>query len=233
MRISEYLWGVLSLTLTSCAVVQDRLEHPMTPSPTDVTSRNFGNLSSVRPVANADTPIVLGQPRRESKAINLQTLEPSDSDGEGTLYVADLCPFSLENRNGFEDQDGCYDEIPADLQSAVKSYHFTNREWSKFKSDFSDRLDVRLERIALVLGKYPSVKIEIVVHNTPILEGTFSSKNPTDHWSHLMRRFITNLGIDTSRIFCRGAGPYEPIRSNDTAEGQRQNRRVEFVIIVD
>jgi outer membrane protein OmpA-like peptidoglycan-associated protein len=45
--------------------------------------------------------------------------------------------------------------------------------------------------------------------------------------------YIQGLGIAASRVSTRGMGENDPVASNDTAEGQQLNRRVEVVIYAD
>ena len=43
--------------------------------------------------------------------------------------------------------------------------------------------------------------------------------------------YIAKQGIDTSRLTAKGYGESKPIDTNDTPEGQANNRRVEFTVL--
>ena len=43
--------------------------------------------------------------------------------------------------------------------------------------------------------------------------------------------FLTNYGISKSRVEIIGKGESEPLSNNDSEEGKKQNRRVEFIVI--
>jgi outer membrane protein OmpA-like peptidoglycan-associated protein len=43
--------------------------------------------------------------------------------------------------------------------------------------------------------------------------------------------YLINQGIESSRLSAHGYGESKPIDTNDTAEGQANNRRVEFTIL--
>jgi len=45
--------------------------------------------------------------------------------------------------------------------------------------------------------------------------------------------FLTENGITSERLVSRGFGESKPVTSNDTKEGQAQNRRVEFTILAE
>jgi len=44
-------------------------------------------------------------------------------------------------------------------------------------------------------------------------------------------RYLTDLGLDPSRISYAGYAETRPIESNDTPEGRAYNRRVEIIIL--
>jgi outer membrane protein OmpA-like peptidoglycan-associated protein len=72
--------------------------------------------------------------------------------------------------------------------------------------------------------------------NVMILGHTDSDGNPAYNQRLSERRgssaedFLASLGVSSSRLASRGRGEAEPIASNGTEEGRRQNRRVEVAI---
>ncbi|MDG2152851.1 MAG: OmpA family protein, partial [Crocinitomicaceae bacterium] len=48
-----------------------------------------------------------------------------------------------------------------------------------------------------------------------------------------VKRFLTNQGIDESRVKTEYFGESKPLEDNKTAAGRQKNRRVEFKIIFD
>lgn len=70
-----------------------------------------------------------------------------------------------------------------------------------------------------------------------LIVGHTDAKGPTDYNQELSKEraqsaagFITRKGISPDRIQTVGKGESEPVASNDTEEGRRQNRRVEVAI---
>jgi outer membrane protein OmpA-like peptidoglycan-associated protein len=47
---------------------------------------------------------------------------------------------------------------------------------------------------------------------------------------HSAEDYLSSLGVASSRLVSDGKGEAEPIASNDTEDGRRQNRRVEVAI---
>ena len=65
----------------------------------------------------------------------------------------------------------------------------------------------------------------------PVLARTFKS-----NWELSVARaasavrFLSESGVDSTRLSAVGYGEFNPIASNDTSEGKEQNRRVEVVL---
>lgn len=86
-----------------------------------------------------------------------------------------------------------------------------------------------IKQVAGALIKNPNLKLEI--------DGYTDSTGDAKHNQDLSQRraeavrqvFVSQFGIDASRLTAKGFGPDKPIASNDTAEGRADNRRVEFV----
>ncbi len=47
----------------------------------------------------------------------------------------------------------------------------------------------------------------------------------------IVRYLIDEVGIDPARLSAAGYGYHQPLASNDTSDGQQENRRVEFVLL--
>lgn len=77
------------------------------------------------------------------------------------------------------------------------------------------------------------IRVEGHTDNRPIISAEFPS-----NWElsaarsvNLVRYFIEQLSFDPTRLSVAGYGEYRPVASNDTIEGQNQNRRVEIIIL--
>jgi type II secretory pathway predicted ATPase ExeA/outer membrane protein OmpA-like peptidoglycan-associated protein len=88
------------------------------------------------------------------------------------------------------------------------------------------------DRFVQKLKKYPRA--------TMLIKGFVSAKTNSPKNIELskeraliVQKLMLAKGIDAEQIEVAGMGNQEPIASNDTSEGQRENRRVEIVIIND
>lgn len=151
-----------------------------------------------------------------------------DRDGDGIIDSADKCPDQPETKNGYQDDDGCPDELPADLASFSGSI-----QGVVFKTG-SPTLDAKsfpvLQKAAEVFKKHPELRVEIGGHTDNVgNEGTNTTLSQKRAES--VKAWFVGKGLEAGRFEPKGYGPSKPIATNDTAEGRAQNRRVEFTLI--
>lgn len=87
-----------------------------------------------------------------------------------------------------------------------------------------------LDRLKEFLKQNPTVKIELHGHTSN--EGDAESNLIlSEKRTKSIKEYLVEQGISESRIQTKAFGQQKPIASNDTEEGRKLNRRVEFVII--
>ncbi len=134
-----------------------------------------------------------------------------------------------ERKNGYQDRDGCPDDIP--LEMARKTGILAGVDFVIDRDTLKPRSFPVLDRLAEVLGKYPEIRIEISGHIPSTGELLYSS-DISGRRARAVKKYLVEHGIDEARIETRGAGPDEPIDTNKTAVGRAKNRRIEFTILV-
>lgn len=89
-----------------------------------------------------------------------------------------------------------------------------------------------IRELAIILNKYPDTNI--------VIEGDTDSTGTEEHNQDLSERrasavaeFHVTLGVVASRISTVGLGETNPIASNETLDGRKQNRRVEVAIFAN
>ena len=152
-----------------------------------------------------------------------------DTDGDGILDPDDKCPTQPETRNGYQDEDGCPDEIPSQLAKftgTIKGIYF-----DLDKDTIKPKSGPVLDRAVAVLKEFPTIRIEISGHtdSTGSLE---HNKDLSGRRAKSVKKYLVDHGIEEARIETRGAGPDEPVDTNKTAAGRAKNRRIEFTILV-
>ncbi|MDF2906560.1 MAG: hypothetical protein K0R34_1881 [Herbinix sp.] len=102
------------------------------------------------------------------------------------------------------------------------------------KADLKDAAKPILYKIGEMLLKFEGYTIEVIGHtdNVPMASENFKDNN----WLSSARALnsaeymIDNSKLDPSYVKYSGRGEYEPIASNETADGRAKNRRIEIKI---
>ena len=151
-----------------------------------------------------------------------------DTDKDGFLDPQDSCINDPETKNDYKDGDGCPDEVPKEVtkfSGVIKGIYFdTDKDVVKKQSEkiLDEALDTFL--------KFPDMKVEISGHT--------DSKGDREHNIDLSKRraeavkkWLVDRGVAANRLTTRGAGPDEPVDSNETKAGRAKNRRIEFKLL--
>ncbi len=153
---------------------------------------------------------------------------PPDSDGDGFIDSKDKCPQEPETKNGFEDDDGCPDEIPESVKKftgVIKGIEFETG-----KANIRSISRPLLDEAAGILTQYPSLKVMIVGHTDNVGKREFNI-DLSQKRAEAVKTYLVGKGIEPERILTRGEGPDAPIADNKTRSGRQSNRRIEFTII--
>ena len=151
-----------------------------------------------------------------------------DTDGDGILDPEDKCPKKPETKNGFEDKDGCPDELPAAVKKftgVIKGIQFAVNKAVIRPTSFKT-----LNAAAKVLTEYKDLRVRITGHTDS--DGTNKHNlELSQKRAEAVKTYLVAQGVDAGRLETRGAGEEEPIADNKTRAGKAKNRRTEFEII--
>lgn len=153
---------------------------------------------------------------------------PVDTDGDGLLDEDDECVNDPETINGFEDEDGCPDELPKEVEAfsgVVKGILFETG-----KSEIRPKSFKVLNQAVEIFKKYPSIRVEIQGHTDDRGRESYNQQL-SEARAEAVREYLVAQGIDESRISSKGFGPSSPVASNKSKSGRAQNRRIEFQIV--
>jgi OOP family OmpA-OmpF porin len=151
-----------------------------------------------------------------------------DVDKDNIPTPADKCPDQPETVNGYEDTDGCPDEVPEAVKKftgVIKGIQFDTGKATVRAVSFP-----LLNDAAKVLKDYPNLRLKITGH-------TDSTGNAEKNMAlslaraDAVKQYLVDQGIDTARLETRGAGQDEPVADNKTPAGRAENRRIEFQIV--
>ena len=91
---------------------------------------------------------------------------------------------------------------------------------------------IELEKLLVFLKDNPTLKIDIYGHTDNQGNDEYNLLLATNR-AEAVLKYLTINGIDKTRLTSQGLGEKYPINDNETVEGRRQNRRVEFSVRVN
>jgi outer membrane protein OmpA-like peptidoglycan-associated protein len=100
------------------------------------------------------------------------------------------------------------------------------------KYNLQTEAKTNIDNLAKILNKYPDTNI--------LIEGHTDSTGSLEHNQKLSEQraegvsdYLKGLKVQLTRISTAGYGPNQPVASNSTADGRKQNRRVEVAIFAN
>ena len=156
-----------------------------------------------------------------------------DTDGDGVYDLIDLCPLE----KGTVENNGCPKvaeridilEIPEE-DADILQEAFDNLEFALGSANLSAGTYESLDKLIELLNKRPEYRIYIAGHTDNTGNAKKNEALSLDR-ANAIRYYLQRKGISPARIKTEGFGSSRPIESNDTPEGRRKNRRVEFRVI--
>lgn len=101
-------------------------------------------------------------------------------------------------------------------------------------ADLTEEAKKVLSNVGDILKMYEDNLIEIEGHtdNVPIIHDLYTTNDVLSDYRALsvFNYLVNEKGVSATNLKHSGRGEYDPIASNDTAEGRAQNRRVEIKI---
>lgn len=153
---------------------------------------------------------------------------PPDRDADGIIDAADACPEVAGAANDDPAKNGCPEVATSD-----RKIELTGRvEFATGSAAIDAGVESQhvLKEVADLLKANPSIeKVRIEGHTddkgNPETNKTLSAKRAA-----AVVAWLVHAGIASERLRSAGFGSERPLADNQTAEGRRQNRRVEFHI---
>jgi outer membrane protein OmpA-like peptidoglycan-associated protein len=97
----------------------------------------------------------------------------------------------------------------------------------------SDQLHLQarenMRAFAASMAKYPNTRALVVGHTDSVGAADYN-QGLSERRAHSTADYIASNGVARSRIQTVGSGQREPVATNETDDGRRENRRVEVAI---
>lgn len=115
----------------------------------------------------------------------------------------------------------------------IETGTFTTNEilFDSNKAIIKSSSGIVLSDLGNALKENPSVKVRITGHTDNDGKETDNQKLSEQRAESVKNYLSSNFGIDKSRMTTEGKGETTPIANNNSEDGKKQNRRVEFNII--
>jgi OmpA-OmpF porin, OOP family len=149
-----------------------------------------------------------------------------DTDGDTIIDPEDACPTAAGPPNEDPKKHGC----PV---ARVEQGQIRILEQIKFKFDSAEILgesNYILDAVSKILEEHPEItRISIEGHTDNVGSATYNKSLSQRRAASVMSWLVAH-GMDAARLSSAGFGLELPIADNDSEEGRRVNRRVEFHI---
>jgi outer membrane protein OmpA-like peptidoglycan-associated protein len=147
-----------------------------------------------------------------------------DTDGDSVLDKDDKCP----EVKGTVANNGC-PEITEEQVKMLNAYAKTIL-FNSGKSSFKQETFAVLQSITAILKQYPSSNFSIEGHTDSDGKDAANQTLSEDR-AGAVKNYLTENGINATRLTSSGFGESKPIGTNKTAAGKANNRRVEVTLV--
>lgn len=148
-----------------------------------------------------------------------------DSDGDGIPDYLDKCPYIPGPATNF----GCPElkkEEKDVLSKAMQAVQFDLGSSVLRPESYSI-----LDQVVSIMRKYDYYELSIEGHTDNTGNDAFNQLL-SENRANACKEYIISKGIERHRVSSRGFGKDRPLYDNNTIEGRRLNRRVEFIMKV-
>ena len=180
------------------------------------------------------------RPSQTAKSSNVKAYSGKNLADIAKANLANLPLATAKNSFGSDRSDIDSDGVPNSMDQCndtpPNAIVATNGCWTLVdifesgKAQIRSEADAQLDEVAAILKDNPSLHLEIQGHT----DNTGSSdlnQRLSEERAKSISEYLIQKGIAADRLKWTGYGQSRPTASNKTAEGRKQNRRVELVPI--
>lgn len=151
----------------------------------------------------------------------------ADRDGDGIPDSRDRCPDTAPGEN--VDAVGCPQLFDAEGVRRTSMILF-GVTFETSRSALTSASNAALDRVAESLLANPEIRVEIGGHTDATGSAAINRRLSLQR-AQSVKAYLVRKGVRPDRLETVGYGPGNPIATNDTEEGRRENRRVELKLL--
>ncbi len=121
-------------------------------------------------------------------------------------------------------------EIPLKKPDKNTEIVLNNVFFDTDKFELKEESKLELDKLVLMLKKFPFMKIEIGGHTDNTGDAN-KNKTLSQNRAKAVRDYLVSKGVETTRLQFVGYGDTQPIEDNKTPEGRAKNRRTVFKVL--
>lgn len=213
------------------------LPQALKPMPVVLVSGRVLNAATKQPIATS----VAYESLTKGKTVGLARSEPKNGQYSIVLPAGDLYGFRAEFEGFYPVSDqldtrtlNSYAEITRDLYLAPIQKNQTiilNNVFFDFRlSELRPESFTELNRLAEFLSAKPTVTIELAGHSDKVGSNAANMEISRSR-VQAVKTYLESRGVASNRMKVVAYGATKPLDTNDTEDGRRRNRRVEFKIL--
>jgi len=194
----------------------------------DKQLEQVGELTVLSKSANENINKTLGQLKGKDEYIQMLQAAKSKADSINLALAVNL-KGALANGIADEDIDVQVDKTAVFINLSDKMLYYSG------SSNLTKRAKEVLGKVAQIIQDRPDLEVMVEgnTDNVPI-----STDAITDNWELSVKRatavvrvLVDEFDVDPARIIAAGRSEYNPVASNDDAEGRSMNRRTRMIIL--
>lgn len=151
------------------------------------------------------------------------------SDQLGGMGKNDIYRFDLPESMRAQEVVCAEAVAEADTLSVGQSIRLDNIFFQTGSARLYEESQVELDKVVELLRGAPTLRIELSGH-TDNVGSRQANQTLSEQRAKAVYDYLVTSGIDAGRLSYRGYGEEQPVASNDTEEGRRQNRRTVFTV---
>jgi OOP family OmpA-OmpF porin len=136
---------------------------------------------------------------------------------DGVPDSSDQCPDTARGKS--VDSKGCHITL-----------RLSGLNFATDSAEFGAEARGQLDEAVRVLNQSPNMRVRVEGHTDSRGSESYN-QSLSEKRANAVKQYLIGQGISAGRLESRGYGESSPIASNDTAEGQAKNRRVDFAVI--